>query len=100
MENIIWNYRNTYEWMDRVATSKLPPLIICCAISGGMQGKESNPNLPETPEEQVEQTFDAYQAGATMVHIHARNPKKWWDGSGDPRQYRLVNAMIRVKSPA
>lgn len=99
MKNVIWDYHNPYEWLDRVATSALPPLIICCAISGGMQGKESNPNLPETPEEQAQQTYEAYRAGASMVHLHARDPQKWWDGSGDPEQYRLVNGAIRDKCP-
>ncbi len=29
-EDYIWDYRNPYEWMKRVRTSSLPPLIICC----------------------------------------------------------------------
>ncbi|MEM3017749.1 MAG: 3-keto-5-aminohexanoate cleavage protein, partial [Candidatus Bathyarchaeia archaeon] len=54
----------------------MPPLIITCAITGGWQGKEANPNLPETPEEQAKSTFEAYEAGASIVHVHARDPKK------------------------
>ncbi|MEM3004015.1 MAG: 3-keto-5-aminohexanoate cleavage protein, partial [Candidatus Bathyarchaeia archaeon] len=50
----------------------MPPLIITCAITGGWQGKEANPNLPETPEEQAKSTFEAYEAGASIVHVHAR----------------------------
>jgi 3-keto-5-aminohexanoate cleavage enzyme len=99
MESCTWDYHDPYEWLQRVKTSTLPPLAICCAISGGVQGKETNPNLPETPEEQVEQTRQAYQAGASMVHIHARNPEKWWDGSGDVEKYYHVNAMIRRACP-
>ena len=41
------------EKMSRGGLSKLPPLIITCAITGGLHGKEANPNLPEAPEEQV-----------------------------------------------
>ncbi len=98
-EDYIWDYRNPYEWMKRVRTSSLPPLIICCAITGGVQGKEANPDLPETPQEQVEQTYQAYKAGATMVHIHARDPNKWYDSSGSAEQYRLVHRLIRAKCP-
>jgi 3-keto-5-aminohexanoate cleavage enzyme len=99
MSDYIWDYRDPYEWMRRVRTSSLPPLVICCAISGGIQGKEANPNLPETPEEQAEQTYEAYKAGASMVHAHVRDPKCWYNCSGDTQQYRLVNGMIREKCP-
>lgn len=99
MEEYIWDYDNPYEWMKRIQTSSLPPLIICCAITGGVHGKEVNPNLPETPEEQAEQTHDAYKEGASMVHVHARDPNCWYNCSGDPGQYYKVNGMIREKCP-
>jgi 3-keto-5-aminohexanoate cleavage enzyme len=98
-ENYIWDYRNPYEWMRKVRTSSFSPLIVCCAISGGVQGKEYNINLPETPEEQAEQTYEAYRAGTSMVHIHARDPKMWYEGTGDPEQYRITHALIREKCP-
>jgi 3-keto-5-aminohexanoate cleavage enzyme len=99
MTEHIWNYRDPYEWMRRVRTSGFPPLVICVAITGGIQGKEANPNLPETPEEQAEQTYEAYKAGASVVHTHVRDPKGWYNCSGDTEQYRLVNGMIREKCP-
>ncbi len=99
MEGAIWDYRNPYEWMKRVQRSSMPPLIVCCAITGGIQGKEANIDLPETPQEQAEQTYEAYKAGATMVHAHVRDPKAWYNCSGDPEQYRLVNGLIREKCP-
>jgi 3-keto-5-aminohexanoate cleavage enzyme len=99
MKDYIWDYRNPYEWMRRARTTSFPPLIICCAVTGGIQGKEANPNLPETPEEQAKQTYEAYRVGASMVHVHARDPKAWYNCSGDPDQYRLVNGMIRDKCP-
>jgi 3-keto-5-aminohexanoate cleavage enzyme len=99
MKNHMWDYRNPYEWMERVRTSSLPPLIVCCAITGGVQGKEANENLPETPEEQAESTYEAYKAGASMVHVHARDSEKWYDCAGDAEQYRLVNSLIREKCP-
>jgi 3-keto-5-aminohexanoate cleavage enzyme len=99
VENYIWEYHNPYEWLERVQRSSFPPLMICVAITGGIQGKEVTPDLPETPEEQVEQTLEAYEAGASMVHIHARDPEKWWDGADNAEQYRKVNAMIRQACP-
>lgn len=95
----IWEYRNPYEWMQRTRTQKLPPLIISVAITGGVQGKEANENLPEKPEEQARQAYDAYQAGASAVHVHARNPEVWWMTSSNPDDYLKVNAMIREKCP-
>jgi 3-keto-5-aminohexanoate cleavage enzyme len=99
MQDAIWDYYNPYEWLSRVRQSSFPSLAICVAITGGVQGKEANPNLPETPEEQTEQTYECYEAGASMVHLHVRDPQKWWDGSGQVEQYRKVNAMIRSACP-
>ena len=99
MENSIWEYRNPHEWMERVQRSSFPPLMICVAITGGIHGKEANPDLPETPEEQAEQTLEAYEVGASMVHTHARDPEKWWDGADNAEQYRGVNRMIREACP-
>ncbi len=95
----IWDYRNPYEWMERTRTQKLPPLIISCAITGGVQGKEANENLPETPEEQAQHTYDAYKAGASAVHVHARNPEIWWMTSSNPDDYLKINTLIREKCP-
>lgn len=95
----LWDFRNPYEWMKKTATSSMPPLVICVAITGGVQGKEANPNLPETIEEQVEQTYECYKAGATMVHTHTRDPENMGDCTGDPERIRLLNAKIREKCP-
>lgn len=52
-------------------------VIITCALTGGIHGKEANSNLPEQPDEIVQQGIDAWRAGAAVLHVHARNP----DGS-------------------
>ena len=93
-----WDYRNVYEWMQRTRKG-FSPLIISVAITGGVQGKEAHENLPETPEEQAHQTFDAYEAGASAVHVHARNPEIWWMTSSNPEDYIKINSMIRDKCP-
>lgn len=75
------------------------PAIVTCAITGGNNGKESNPNLPETVQEQVESAYEAYKAGAVMIHIHTRVPDNLSVMSTDPELYREVNIKIREKCP-
>ncbi len=53
------------------------PVVITCALTGGIHGKEANENLPEQPGEIVAQGVAAAAAGAAILHVHARNP----DGS-------------------
>jgi 3-keto-5-aminohexanoate cleavage enzyme len=48
------------------------PLIITAALTGGVHGKEANPNHPETPEEIGRAAAAAEAAGAAVVHLHAR----------------------------
>ncbi|MBM4463284.1 MAG: 3-keto-5-aminohexanoate cleavage protein [Chloroflexi bacterium] len=87
------------EWVERVARGTLPPLMITVAITGGVQGKEINPNHPETAEEQVEQLKECYKLGATMVHLHVRRPDNPTLTASDPKEYRKVNGMIREACP-
>ena len=87
------------EKMSRWGLSKLPPLIITCAITGGLHGKEANPNLPEAPEEQVREAYDAYNAGASMVHIHRRNPENPMQMSWKWEEFAEINTMVRAKCP-
>ncbi|MGH2950396.1 MAG: 3-keto-5-aminohexanoate cleavage protein, partial [Solirubrobacteraceae bacterium] len=58
-------------------TPSTDPVVITCALTGGIHGKEANENLPEQPAEIVEQGVAAWRAGAAVLHVHARNP----DGS-------------------
>ena len=50
------------------------PVIITVAITGAVPRKKDNPAVPVTPEQQVESTHEAFEAGAALVHIHVRNP--------------------------
>lgn len=47
-------------------------LIITCAITGAEVTKEMNPAVPYTIEEMVNSARDAYEAGASIIHLHAR----------------------------
>ena len=68
------------------------PVVITCALTGGIHGKEANPNLPEQPDEIVEQGVAAWEAGAAILHVHARNP----DGSNtmDPAIYGELHERL------
>lgn len=96
-ENYIWDYRNPYLWMDRV--NKMSPLIITCALNGGMQGKEAHPMIPETPDEIADQAYEAYNAGASCVHIHSRNPECQWENALDAEAYKEINRKVRERCP-
>jgi uncharacterized protein (DUF849 family) len=48
-------------------------VIVTCALTGAQQGKEANPNLPEQPDEIITQAVEAWEAGAAILHIHARD---------------------------
>ena len=47
-------------------------LIITAALTGAEVTREQQPNLPITPDEIAEAAYEAYQAGASIVHVHAR----------------------------
>ncbi|HDP80970.1 MAG TPA: 3-keto-5-aminohexanoate cleavage protein [Spirochaetes bacterium] len=98
-EEYMWDYRNPYLWMQRVMTSKLPPMMITCAITGGVEGKEANPNLPETAEEQADAVYEVYKAGAVSVHIHARDPENQSMTTKNKDDYSRVNKLIRERCP-
>ena len=52
----------------------MKPVIIAVAITGSVPRKKDNPAVPITPSEQIESTHQAFEAGASLVHIHVRNP--------------------------
>lgn len=51
-----------------------PRVIITVAPTGSIPTRKDNPSLPITPEEVVEETRRSYEAGAAVVHLHARDP--------------------------
>jgi len=96
------DFTDTWEYTERLHRSGLasfPPAMVCCAITGANQGKEANPNLPETVDEQVRSSVEAVAAGAVMLHIHARDPKNTAVQAEYFEAFREVNAKIREKCP-
>lgn len=93
----LWRYADTYEYLERVG--KMPPVIICCACNGGVQGKEANEALPETAEQIADSVYEAYRAGASMVHIHARDPDNWTRPATTTEVWLEVNRKVRERCP-
>lgn len=69
-------------------------LIITAALTGAEVTREQQPNLPITPDEIAEAAFEAYQAGASLVHVHARK------NDGTPTQDKEVYREIKEKIAA
>jgi len=49
-------------------------VIITCAVTGAIHTPSMSPYLPVTPEEIIDAAVGAAEAGAALVHVHARNP--------------------------
>lgn len=49
--------------------------IITCAVTGNITSRENHPELPVTPQEIAKASLDAADAGASIVHIHVRDPE-------------------------
>ena len=96
--SLSWNYVDTYEFMKRTQAG-MPPAMICVACNGGVQGKEIHPAIPETSDEIADSVYEAYKAGASMVHVHARNPKNYPLGATTAEQWFEVNSKIRERCP-
>lgn len=72
-------------------------LIITAAISGAEVTKEHNPNVPYTIEECVREAGLAYEAGASIIHLHVRKD----DGTPtqDKDRFKAVMDAIHAKYP-
>jgi 3-keto-5-aminohexanoate cleavage enzyme len=79
---------------ERRTTEKL---IVTVATTGGFHGKEANPDLPELPEEIAQAAYECWNEGASIVHIHARDPKTRRPTS-DPEVFREIDRRIREKN--
>jgi uncharacterized protein (DUF849 family) len=69
------------------------PVIITCAISGAVADRDQCPAIPYTPAEYAAEARRAVDAGASMIHIHARRP----DGtpSYEVEDFRAITEAIK-----
>ena len=75
----------------------MKPVIIAVAITGSVPRKKDNPAVPVTPSEQIESTHQAFEAGASLVHIHVRNPDE--SSSSNPALFAQVQQGVRKHCP-
>lgn len=71
--------------------------VITCAVTGVLANRKQCPAIPYTPVEIAEECRRAYDAGASVVHIHARNE----DGSPtfSPKTFAAIKEEVRSRCP-
>jgi len=76
---------------------KLPAgkVIITAALNGAFVNKGMNPNVPEQPEEIAQAALDCYNAGAAIVHIHARDEQG--KPTGTKEKFEEIMGAVRAK---
>lgn len=73
--------------------AKQNKVIITCAVTGSIHTPTMSPHLPITADEVAQQAIDAAEAGASILHLHARNP----DGSPTPDPKAFMEFLPRIK---
>ncbi len=73
------------------------PAIICVAITGSLPTKADNPAVPVTIEEQVESAQAAFEAGASICHVHVRDEAG--RPSSDPDRFAALKEGLERHCP-
>src|SRR6201984_2030099 len=74
--------------------AKSGKVIITCAVTGSIHTPTMTPYLPLTPDEVAQQSIEAAEAGAAILHLHARDPK---DGKPTPDPAVFMQFLPRIK---
>jgi uncharacterized protein (DUF849 family) len=74
--------------------AKSGKVIITCAVTGSIHTPTMSPYLPVTPDEVASQAIGAAEAGAAILHLHARDPK---DGRPTPDPAVFMQFLPRIK---
>jgi len=72
------------------------PVIVTAALTGGVQGKETVPVLPETPEEIAAAAREVERAGASIVHLHARRENG--ERAFSRERFEAVTSAVRAET--
>ena len=85
------------------APKKQRKVVITCAVTGAIHTPSMSPHLPITAQQIADAAIGAAEAGAAVVHLHARNPQ---DGRPDDqanallgREYRKGYELPKVEPP-
>ena len=74
---------------------KSSKVIVTIAPTGGMASRSQNPHLPTQPDTIAEDVYRCYNAGASVVAVHARRPDD--QATCNPKVYEDINTRIRAK---
>jgi uncharacterized protein (DUF849 family) len=81
--------------MERSQPSKpVRKVIITCAVTGSVHTPSMTPYLPITPDDIARESIEAAEAGAAIIHLHARDPK---DGRPTPDPDVFLQFLPRIK---
>ncbi|NDV53721.1 MULTISPECIES: 3-keto-5-aminohexanoate cleavage protein [unclassified Salipiger] len=69
-------------------------VIVTCAVTGGIHTPSMSPHLPVTPDQIAEQAIEAAEAGASILHLHARTPE---DGRPTQDPEAFLRFLPRIK---
>lgn len=72
-------------------------VIITVAVTGSQPTREMNPNLPITPQEIADSAYECLNEGASIVHVHVRDPETGVRSMA-PELYEEVVERVRAKS--
>lgn len=72
-----------------------PKVVVTIAPTGGMASKKQNPNIPTQPQEIADDVYRCFNAGASLVAVHARRPDD--QATCNPDIYRKINSLIRER---
>ena len=72
------------------------PVVITAALTGGVHGKEAHPELPETPREIADAAAACEDAGAAIVHLHAR--RDTGERAFDTQRFQAVTDAVRTRT--
>lgn len=82
---------------DPPPLSTYQPLIINVCLTGMIPTKFSNPHVPVHPDEIIKDAVKVFDAGARIVHLHARNDKG--EPTPDAKHYEKIISAIRKERP-
>src|SRR5438270_14015514 len=69
-------------------------VIITCAVTGAIHTPSMSPHIPITPDEIIADSLAAAEAGASVIHLHARNPD---NGRPDQTTEAFARFLPRIK---
>jgi uncharacterized protein (DUF849 family) len=76
--------------------AKIPPLILQVAVTGADTVPSQSPYIPITPDEIAEECHKCWKAGASMVHLHVREPENG-KPTGDLNRWGELLSKVKAR---